>query len=197
MLTAATARGHLPYQWVTADAAYGDAADFRSCLGGATAGGSDRSAPHEAAARRCDTRRPGRPRHRPGAAGRRLDPPSRDRGREGSPRVRVHEADLRAHLAPLLGLAPAGLRHGRLSYELRRLRLHGLIERLPRTHRYRVTHLGLRTAIFATRAYARLLRPGFATAAGPGRLGDPRIRRPFEQLELALDRWVQDARLDA
>jgi len=32
MLTAATAWGHLPYQWVTADAAYGDAADLRALV---------------------------------------------------------------------------------------------------------------------------------------------------------------------
>jgi hypothetical protein len=33
-------------------------------------------------------------------------------------------ADLRAHLAPLLGLTPADLTQGRMSYDLRRLRLH-------------------------------------------------------------------------
>ena len=32
MLTAATTWGHLPYQWVTADAAYGDAADLRALV---------------------------------------------------------------------------------------------------------------------------------------------------------------------
>jgi len=32
MLTAAVERGHLPYQWVTADAAYGDSADFRALV---------------------------------------------------------------------------------------------------------------------------------------------------------------------
>ena len=52
---------------------------------------------------------------------------------------------------------------GRMSYELRRLRLHGLIERLPKTHRYRLTEQGLRTALFYTRVYSRILRPGTCT----------------------------------
>nr|NIP19096.1 hypothetical protein [Xanthomonadales bacterium]NIX13882.1 hypothetical protein [Xanthomonadales bacterium] len=32
---------------------------------------------------------------------------------------------------------------GKMSYDLRRLRLHGLIERIEKTHRYRVTKKGL------------------------------------------------------
>jgi hypothetical protein len=35
-----------------------------------------------------------------------------------------------------------------LSYELRGLRLHALVECLPKSHRFRVTELGLRTALF-------------------------------------------------
>lgn len=104
-------------------------------------------------------------------------------------------AGLRDHLAPLLGLAPEALRQGRLSYELRRLRLHGLIERIPRSHRYRVTELGFRVALFFTRAYARLIRPGLAQIVDARPNGDTRLRRPLEQLELAIDRWATDARL--
>ena len=103
--------------------------------------------------------------------------------------------DLRRHLAPLLGITPEQLHQGRLSYELRRLRLHGLIERIPRSHRYRVTELGFRTALFFTRAYARLLRPGFAQLVDLRPTADTRLRRPLEQFELAIDRWTTDARL--
>src|ERR1700681_2172429 len=66
--------------------------------------------------------------------------------------------DLREHLAPLLGKTPSQLPPGRITYDLRRLRLHGLTERIPKTHRYRITAKGLRTSIFYTRLYNRSLR---------------------------------------
>jgi hypothetical protein len=75
--------------------------------------------------------------------------------------------DLRAHLAPLLGLEPSHLSPGRMTYDLRRLRLHGLIERIPHTQRYRVTSQGLRTALFFTRVYARLACSGLASRVSP------------------------------
>ncbi len=103
--------------------------------------------------------------------------------------------DLRRSLAPLLALSPDELRQGRLSYELRRLRLHGLIERVPKTHRYRVTELGFRTALFFTRSYARLIRPAIAQLVDAQLTADTRLRRPFEQLELAIDRWAIGAKL--
>ena len=59
--------------------------------------------------------------------------------------------DLREHLAPLLGQKPSQLNPGPITYDLRRLRLHGLIERIPKSYRYRITAKGLRTAIFYTR----------------------------------------------
>jgi len=43
--------------------------------------------------------------------------------------------DVRARLALLLGRDPSAMTPGKMTYDLRRLRLHGLIERLPRTHR--------------------------------------------------------------
>ena len=71
-------------------------------------------------------------------------------------------ADLRAHLAALSGRDPAAISQGAITYQLRRLRLHGLIERTPNSFRYRVTDFGLRVALFFTRVYNRLLRPGLA-----------------------------------
>ena len=73
--------------------------------------------------------------------------------------------DLRQHLQPLLGDDAAPCTPGRMTYDLRRLRLHGLITRLPNSHRYEVTDHGFRTALFLTRAYIRLLRPGVAIAS--------------------------------
>ena len=45
-----------------------------------------------------------------------------------------------------------------MTYHLRRLRLRGLITRLPRTHRYEVTNKGHRAALFYTTSLARVIR---------------------------------------
>jgi hypothetical protein len=82
--------------------------------------------------------------------------------------------DLRQPFAVLLGKRAEQISPGRKSYELRRLRLHGLIERVPKTHRYRLIDEGLRTALFYTRVYARILRPAMAPvvpAVGTGLAG--------------------------
>ena len=51
---------------------------------------------------------------------------------------------------------------GRATHDLRRLRPRGLIERVPFTNRYRVTDVGLRTAMCYQRTYARVLRPAMS-----------------------------------
>ncbi len=63
--------------------------------------------------------------------------------------------DLGKHWAPLLGQDPSHMTPGRLTYQLRRLRLHGIIVRQEGSQRYRVTDFGLRLALFFTRSYAR------------------------------------------
>jgi hypothetical protein len=105
--------------------------------------------------------------------------------------------DLRERLAPLLGLAPGAMTPGRMTYDLRRLRLHGLIERVPRTHRYRPTAEGLRTALFFTRTYARLLRPGLSHVMAPGPLGDAPRATPFTRLQEVVDQCCHAATLVA
>jgi hypothetical protein len=76
-------------------------------------------------------------------------------------------ADLRTHLAPLLGKDPGQMTSGQMTYDLRRLRLHGLIERIPHTFRYQVTDTGLRTALFLTRVHDRVPRTGLAEITDP------------------------------
>ncbi|MDA8186202.1 MAG: hypothetical protein M0035_17555 [Actinomycetota bacterium] len=104
--------------------------------------------------------------------------------------------DLREHLAPLLGIDPVTMTAGRMTYDLRRLRLHGIIERVPHTHRYRVTPFGLRIAMFFSRTYARLLRPGLAHTFDPGAVPNP-LRRQFDRLDDAIDTLIADCRLTA
>jgi hypothetical protein len=86
---------------------------------------------------------------------------------------------------------------GRMTYDLRRLKLHGIIERIPKTHRYRVTERGLRTALFFTRTYNRLLRPGLAVVMPDETANDSSLRRCFQQLESTMDRVCEEARLAA
>ena len=52
-----------------------------------------------------------------------------------------------------------------MSYDLRRLRLHGLIQRIAKTNRYQLTAQGLKVAMFFSRTYARLLRPDWPRSA--------------------------------
>ena len=104
--------------------------------------------------------------------------------------------DLREHLAPLLGIDGAAMTAGRMTYDLRRLRLHGLVERVPHTHRYRVTPFGLRVAMFFTRTYARVLRQGLAHTFDPHAIPTP-IRRHFDRLDDAIDAFIGDHDLAA
>jgi hypothetical protein len=103
--------------------------------------------------------------------------------------------ELREHLAPLLGEGPSALTKGRMTYQLRRLRLHGLIVRQAGTHRYGVTDQGLRVALFFRRSYARVVRPGLSQVAGEELPDDPPLRRAFAQLERAMDQYVAEAKL--
>ena len=105
--------------------------------------------------------------------------------------------EVRERLALLLGLDPSTMTPGRMTYDLRRLRLHGLIARLPHRHRYRVTHEGLRTALFFTRVYARILRPGLARITPLAPPGDTALRPYFDKLEVAIDQWIDHAQLAA
>jgi hypothetical protein len=98
-------------------------------------------------------------------------------------------ADLRAHLAPLLGLTPADMTQGRMSYDLRRLRLHALITRIPDTHRYTVTDHGLRIAIFLTRVHNRLVRPGLTELLDDHDPPTP-LRHRFDQFDTAIGTYA-------
>jgi hypothetical protein len=105
--------------------------------------------------------------------------------------------DLRDHWAPLLGKAPDDMTPGQMGYHLRRLRLHGLIERIPGTHRYRLTRQGGRAALFCTRTYNRLLRPGLAQIIPEEALDDSDLRRGFDQLDDKIERWIEREKVPA
>src|SRR6266446_4999078 len=104
-------------------------------------------------------------------------------------------ADLRNHLAPLTGREPETISQGAITYQLRRLRLHGLIERIPKTFRYRVTQFGLRVALFFTRTYNRLLRPGLAAALPEKRSIETSLQRAFDNLDTKVSEWLEKAQM--
>ncbi len=87
-------------------------------------------------------------------------------------------ADLRTRLADALGLDQ--INAGRMSYNLRRLRLHGLITRIPGSFRYQLTNTGLQTAIAYTLAHDRVLRTGTAQLCDPTLPSD--LRRAYNKL---------------
>lgn len=75
--------------------------------------------------------------------------------------------DLRPILAQLLGVPAESITPGKMTYDLRRLRQRGFIERIPHTFRYQATDAGLAHALFLTRLHDRFLRTGLADLASP------------------------------
>lgn len=101
--------------------------------------------------------------------------------------------EIRSHVAQLLGRPPGQYSSGAMTYDLRRLRLHGLIERFPETHRYRLTERGARLAILYVRIYAR----GFRPVASLPTSGSHRAAAVMERLDAALTKFLQEVRLVA
>ena len=71
-----------------------------------------------------------------------------------------------------------------MTYDLRRLRLHGLIQRIPHTHRYRVTDTGLQSAMFLSAVHDRLLPTGLADLAATT---PTRLRAASKTYQAAID----------
>ena len=105
--------------------------------------------------------------------------------------------DLREKMAQLLGLPPGHFTQGKMTYDLRRLRLHGLIECIPKSHRYRVTDFGLRTALFITRTYNCLLRPGLAAIHDPDPPAPTRLRKAVDKVDDTVRHLWETGRLAA
>ena len=105
--------------------------------------------------------------------------------------------EMRVLLAQLLGLDPANYPIARMPYDLRRLRLHGIIQRIPHSHWYQLTPDGLRIALFFSRTYARLLRPKLAEIIPQPEPIPSVLRIAFDRLNSAIDACCEEARLVA
>ena len=84
-----------------------------------------------------------------------------------------------------------------MTYDLRRLRLHGIIERIPQSQRYRLTPDGLRIALFFSRTYTRLLRPKLAQIMPQAPPIRSALRSAFDRLSSEIDACCQEEQLVA
>jgi hypothetical protein len=100
----------------------------------------------------------------------------------------VTNRSLRALVAGLLG---TDYTRSQMSYDLRRLRLKGLLERLPHRNTYMLTADGARWAVFYTKLHYRLLRPLLAdNPAAPIEL-----RRALHTIDKTIDSYISHARM--
>jgi hypothetical protein len=98
--------------------------------------------------------------------------------------------DIRRIVAELLGEDPETYKASKMSYDLRRLRLHGLIERQEGSHRYEVTEEGLRQAFVYVRAYKRVVCPLLSEPGDPSK-SSPELRKATA----AWDAFIQAQRV--
>ena len=79
-----------------------------------------------------------------------------------------------------------------MTYDLRRLRLAGLIHRIEHTNRYVLTPDGIKFAVFYTKLHNRLLRPLMAAdqAQAP-----PELRQALGVISQHVDDYISRARL--
>jgi hypothetical protein len=101
----------------------------------------------------------------------------------------ITSKSLRASTARLLGTYYSA---SRMTYDLRRLRLNGLIRRIEHTHPYVLTpDGGQRIAIFYSNLCNRLLRP---LAAADQLQAPPGLRRALAVIDRHVDDYIARAR---
>ena len=79
------------------------------------------------------------------------------------------------------------------TYDLRRLRRKGLIERLPHSNRYQLTPLGRRVMVLFTKTYGRVLAPGLAQLdphLPPDLVARSPLATAWRRLDHALDDYI-------
>jgi hypothetical protein len=91
------------------------------------------------------------------------------------------------------GLLERDYTTNQMTYDLRRLRVHGLIERVPTTNTYTLTPDGVRVAVFYTKIHNRLLRP--LIAAGDQPPAPIELRRALATIDRVISDYADHARL--
>src|SRR3954468_17022398 len=92
---------------------------------------------------------------------------------------------------------PQATSAGQVSYDLRPLRAPGLITRVPRSHRYRVTNTGLHHAMLITHLHTRILQPGLAQLTDPKPPAPTALRTAARNYQRALDQLTEEPGLAA
>ena len=98
-------------------------------------------------------------------------------------------------LRPLVaGLLGQPYTQARCCYDLRRLRLKGIIQRIEHSNTYVLTADGQRFAIFYSKLHNRLLRPLLAADQPPAPLP---LRQALRTIERHLEDYLSEARIAA
>jgi predicted MarR family transcription regulator len=102
----------------------------------------------------------------------------------------ITNKSLRGLVAGLLG---TDYSTNQMSYDLRRLRLHGIIERVAGTNTYRLTADGIRVAVFYTKVRARILGPLLEAHDAPS--APLELRRALTTIDRVVGDYVTNARM--
>ncbi|MBV9730032.1 MAG: hypothetical protein JO309_11630, partial [Pseudonocardiales bacterium] len=105
--------------------------------------------------------------------------------------------ELRTLITPLLGTTTEDITAGKMTYDLRRLRTHGLIHRIPHSRRYQITDTGLQHALLFTHAHNHLLRTELAEITNPDPLAPSRLRTTARAYQAAFHDLARYAHLAA
>jgi hypothetical protein len=103
-----------------------------------------------------------------------------------------HNRDLRDLVADLLGVTISQYTGNQMTYDLRRLRLKGLIFRPPRTHRF-VTPYGWKVARLFSRLEARVFRPAVAMFTSNDAVLPFPLRASLDRVDAQLDELIYEA----
>ena len=101
--------------------------------------------------------------------------------------------DLRQQVADLLGVPLAEYTPHQMTYDLRRLRLKGLIYRPPKTNRYFVTPYGWKVARLFSRLEARVFRPAMAMFTANDAVLPFPLRQALDRVDAQLDLLIYEA----
>jgi len=99
---------------------------------------------------------------------------------------------IRQTVAQLMGVSNDDYSTSQMSYDLRRLRLKGLIERIPKSHNYKLTELGAKVATFFVKLYERVFRPGMA-ALIPCQKFPSDLAEALNNISQVIDAWTNEA----